>query len=89
MPLERDLALRDEDLGRVRVGLAQPLALLVGLCLGEAKTEDDEKNWWASTEPEELALLVVILYFMLGGRTGRQPWPTVFTKGREKTVAKR
>lgn len=54
MVLERDLALGEEDLGRVGRFLPDALALAVGLRFGEEQPEDDEEDGGAGAEPEEL-----------------------------------
>jgi hypothetical protein len=55
MVLKSDLAFFDEDLSFsvCTSNLSCVLAFLIGLCLGEHQTSDDEEYWRASAEPEE------------------------------------
>jgi len=88
---EGDFALGEEDCGGVGGFFADALALEVGLGFGEAEAEDDDEDGRAGAEPEELGRLMG--WREEGGKetrlTGRQPWPTVSTKARAKTVARR
>jgi hypothetical protein len=52
--LQREFALLHEDFCGIGSGFSDSLALLVGLGLWEAETEDDDQDWWSSAKPEEL-----------------------------------
>jgi len=51
--LKGDLAFGNESLANARASLANTLAFDEGIRLWETQTEDDDENWWGSSEPEE------------------------------------
>ena len=53
--LQRDLALFNKYLGRVRSFFAESLALEVGVRFGETETKKDDEHWGSGAEPEEWA----------------------------------
>jgi hypothetical protein len=51
---EGDFAFGDEGRGNVSTGLADDIALAEDFGFWETETKDDDEDWWAGTEPEEL-----------------------------------
>jgi hypothetical protein len=59
MLLQRNFALSQESTTNVRTSFAHLLSLNICLSLGQAKSEEDDENWRASAEPEQLAVSLV------------------------------
>lgn len=54
MLLQSNFPFRKEDIGNIVTRFSDSLALDVGLCLREAKTEGNDQDWWASAKPKKL-----------------------------------
>lgn len=54
MLLQCDLSFIHKHLCSIGSSFSNALALLIGLCFWKAETEDDDEDWRACTEPEQL-----------------------------------
>lgn len=63
MASESDFALGEEGRGNMMASFADSFAVAEDFGFWEAETEDDDEDWWAGTEPEELKLVRLKLHW--------------------------